>query len=261
MSRTRKRDEPRAVERRGLKRAGLWVIAALVGALVLDWLLRTDTLPVDQVSFEGAFDEVSREELERAVFKHVQGNFLVVDLDTIKREVEALPWVHEAAVRRAWPAGIHVQFSEQEIVARWGKDAWLNRYGEKVRLNRVPDTLVGLPVLAGPDGSEAYVLETYNEFSGILGAADVRIARLEYGARGDWSIHAANGLQLVLSREQVRYRLRRFADVYRKIVAGARSDLRRVDLRYTNGFAVEWSEKRARPLRPAWRGVPVPNKG
>jgi cell division septal protein FtsQ len=51
----------------------------------------------------------------------------------------------------------------------------------------------------------------------------------------------ANGIEINLGREDFTERLQRFVDIYPRILASQSDKIAVVDLRYTNGFAVRWT--------------------
>ncbi len=61
------------------------------------------TLPVEQLHVEGVFQRVTPLQIEGAVVDALVGGFLTVDLDMLKREIEALDWVDAAELTRVWP--------------------------------------------------------------------------------------------------------------------------------------------------------------
>jgi cell division protein FtsQ len=256
-------------------RAAAAAVAALLVLLVLllalDWLLRGDTVPVRNLRFEGEFRHVTAEELELAVRDAVRGNFLLLDLESIRRRVEALPWVHRAAVRRSWPRDIAIQFTEQQPVARWGASAWVNHVGEEIRVDGV-DLPSDAPNLDGPAGSSAVVLEHYQEFSALLAPAGLAIKRLTMTARRSWEVELsglrtatreADGMLVIVDREEAGRKLERFARLYQPVLAAQATSIRRVDLRYGNGLAVEWRSGgvATRPPTSADRLGPAPKEG
>lgn len=217
----------------------LAALATLIAALhVADRMLRADSLPVQAVHFEGPFRHVTQSELEAAVRDLVRGNFLLLDLAAIQAAVEALPWVHTAAVRRMWPRDLHVRFTEQRLVARWGEGAYLNDAGEVVRLRG--EGLPEGPLLEGPEGTSATVLERYEDFRRLLAPAGLAVERLTLTPRRSWRVQVEGGFTIVLDRTDPQRKLARFARVYPAALAGVRERIRQVDLRYANGFAVEW---------------------
>jgi len=211
----------------------------LVFAFGADWLLRTDNFPVRHVRFEGEFRHVTQAELEKAVMNTVHGNFFLIDLDAVKARVESLPWVYKASVRREWPQDVYVRFTEQQLAARWGEAAFLNQVGDVVRVGGA-DLPAGLPRLDGPDDTGPQVLEHYKSLGGILAAAGLTLERLTLTARRTWQLGLSNGITIVIDHEQPEDKLERFARVYVQSLAPMVANIKQVDLRYTNGFSVQW---------------------
>jgi cell division protein FtsQ len=227
--------------------AALWIftglLALIASILAIDWLLRPTTFPVQAVHLEGEFKRVSQAELEGAVMDTVRGNFLRVDLGAVKEKVEALPWVQSASVRRAWPRNVHVQFTEQYLLARWNGDAWVNQALEAVQVAGA-DLPQQLARLEGPDGTQAQVYERYQTLHNLLAASDLGLARLTLTPRRTWRLELDNGIALVLDRDDVEQKVARFARAWPSL-AHNQAAIAQVDLRYTNGFAVLWKAGRA----------------
>jgi cell division protein FtsQ len=219
------------------------VFVALLGLIALlatlDWLLHPQGLRVRNVRFEGEFRRVTHAELARAVRDVVDVNFLLLDLEAVKRKVEALPWVYRADIRRWWPRDVYVQFEEQKIVARWGDRGWVNHAGEAVRL---PDAEfpADMPRLDGPEGTSAQVLEQYQQLAPLLGAHGLVPGSVTLTPRRTWELDLTNGIKLVLDGRDIRRKVEQFARVYTQQLASQAANIRQVDLRYANGFAVRW---------------------
>ena len=101
----------------------------------------------------------------------------------------------------------------------------------------------GLPLLAGPEGSEHTLAERYVQFEPMVQSVGVGIRRLSMDERRAWSAVLTNGMELVLGRDAQQQRLARFVAVYPKVLAPRIQQIAAVDLRYTNGFAVRWRGK------------------
>jgi cell division protein FtsQ len=215
----------------------------VAAAYAADWALRAENFPVRSVRFEGPFRHVTREQLERATLGAVRGNFFLVDLGAVQRHVETLPWVQQASVRRLFPNAIAISFTEQRLAARWGADAWLNADGEVVRVSG-DDLPSDLPHLDGPDGTSAQVYRAFHEFRERLVPLDLKLVGLALSARRSWRLDLqppeARPFTIVVDHERPMPRLERFVRVYRAAFAGSQDRIRQVDLRYTNGFAVQW---------------------
>jgi len=231
-------------------RAGLYAFGVLAFAtlalLAADTVLRPDSFAVRSLSFEGEFRQVDQKALTAAVMDSVRGNFFLLDLDAIRERARSVPWMHEVTVRRHWPDGVHIRFSEQQLVARWGKSGWVNAQGEYVNLQG-REGPTGLPLFIGPEGLQARVLEHFRMLNEILAPVELQVAVLTLTDRHSWNIVLRNGLVLTLGREEPEPKVERFARVYPRALAAQVARVKRVDLRYTNGFSVEWTNRTGAP--------------
>ncbi len=50
----------------------------------------------------------------------------------------------------------------------------------------------------------------------------------------------SNGIEVKQGRENLMQRLRRFVDIYPRVLSERSSEVATVDLRYISGFAVRW---------------------
>lgn len=219
----------------------LMLLGLAIGfALAVEYVSRPDRFPVRTVRFEGEFDRVDEARLMKTVVDHVRGNFFLLDLDAVRARVQNLPWVRQASVRREWPLAIFVRFEEQRLVARWGDDLWLNAFSELVDLGGEAGP-EGLPLLHGPKGTQSQVFENYQSMNQIVSRVGLDISRLELSPRRTWRVDLSNEIPLVLGRDQPETKLLRFIDVYGTTLANRADQIKQVDLRYTNGFSVEWA--------------------
>lgn len=218
------------------------VLAALLGATItlgVQWLQDPYRFPLSVVKVDGAYRHLDRERLQAAVAPYVEGGFFGVDVASLCREVEQLPWVYRASVARSWPDGLTLQIEEQQAVARWGEHGYLNRLGEAF----YPEgkaALAHLPVMSGPSGHELAVLEKYRRISTTLAPLGLTVAQVHLDERRAWRLEMSNGIRLELGRSDTWPRLQRFVLAWPSVFAGRRDELRQVDLRYSNGFSVFW---------------------
>jgi cell division protein FtsQ len=196
--------------------------------------------PIDRVVVQGRFQRVSSMDVQQAVRDRVHDAGLVtVDLDTVQRGIESLPWVDTVSVGRSWPRGLQVRVVEQVAAARWGANGLLNDRGE-LFLSEARFIPPELPRLSGPKGTETLVAKRYLAIQGRLVEGGVRIAALRLDARGAWEIDLDNGVRIRLGRRQVDERFERFVAAALRIVVQRSAEINYVDMRYTNGFSVGW---------------------
>ncbi|MBI3343453.1 MAG: cell division protein FtsQ/DivIB [Gammaproteobacteria bacterium] len=218
---------------------GLLAAALLAGATWGIVTLRDPaTLPIRAVKVEGRFTHVTAQALQQAVADAATGGFLSVDVDAIRRAALSLPWVHSVGVRRVWPDTLRLTVTEQTAVARWGEQSLINSNGDVF----TPDPSSfppGLPELRGPAGTEDAVLSRYRAMNEILAPLKLRITRMELDERRAWRLSMDGGMELVLGREQAEERLQRFINIYPALQAAEPPGIARVDMRYSNGFALQ----------------------
>jgi cell division protein FtsQ len=239
--RNRRRKEPRERRLPSLpwRRIALWTLTPFGLAAALYAIGPALDQPVRVIAVEGPFQRVSAVQVEKAVSAALNGGFLSVDLQRVRRAVQAIPWVDRASVQRRWPAGLRVVVEEQVAAARWGDSGLLNTRGELFMTDarHVPPEL---PRLDGPAGSEALVANRYLAIAGRLVEVGLRLSAVRLDARGAWELDLANGVTVRLGRRQVDERLERFLEAAVPLVTERATDIAYVDLRYTNGFAVGW---------------------
>lgn len=230
---------------------GVLLLGLLGVTLVLgvQWMQNPYRFPLRVVKVDGEIRHLDRQHLQTVVAPFVLGGFFTVDVATICREVENLPWVEKARVARTWPDGLNVTISEQEPVARWGEGGFLNPRGEPffpLSSEAVPD----LPALAGPSGHEPAVLDKYRQITRILEPLGLRVTGVRLDERRAWHVQTADGMRLELGHAYIWQRLQRFVRVWPVVLAGRVDMAQRVDLRYSNGFSVYWQPVGAEPSGP-----------
>lgn len=219
-------------------------LAILIVALFVwggQYLSNPDTLPIKQVRVEGDFTRLSPVDLQQLVTDKVRGGFFNLNVDAVRDALLAEPWVSKVSVQRVWPDGLRVIVTEQIPVVRWGDKGLLNELGEyfEPELNTIPENL---PSLTGPDGSEVLLLKRYQEMQQRVKEIKFSIVELTLDERRAWSFRLANGINIILGRKQVSERFQRFLDLIPTTVSGRIAQTAKVDMRYTNGFAVKWRQ-------------------
>jgi len=228
-----------------LLRGALIMASGLVLAGILGWGWATLTdpglLPIKNVQVRGAFTHVNAANVRAAVRPILIGNFLTVDIRRVQQAVQTLPWVRHAEVRRAWPDAVHIAVIEQVAVAQWGGEALVNAAGEIFRPAR-DSYPQGLPTLQGPEGSGQVVVAALQNMDAIVAPLGLHISRLILDERRAWSLELDNGVQVVLGRGDGYGRLLKFVRFYHRAFHDRAATVARVDLRYSNGFAVRWKQ-------------------
>ena len=224
----------------------LWGLALVLVCLTIftaSWFLSRlqdpNVMPIRLVKVEGEVRHLNPKRLEEVVYKAVDGSFFSVTLAKVRAEVELLPWVDSVSIRRVWPDTLRVKVVEQQPLARWANDGLVNLRGEIFRPKPMLD-FPGLAVLEGEAQDCVGISQEYQKIETLLSTVGLELEKVRVDARQAWMLWTRNGLELNLGRKQVMPRLSRFVQLYPGLSSGNRAMLKKVDLRYPNGFTTSW---------------------
>lgn len=223
-----------------------WAVA--LGMLMLPvlgvlngWMLQ-DRWPMRRLEVTAEFQHVSAEQIRTAVASRVGRGYFDTDPAAIRSALAGLPWVEDVRVRKRWPDRIEVMLVEHRARAHWGRDQLLSDRGV---LFTTPgaSNLQGLPRLVGPDERMSEVLAFHDAAQQQLSGIGLTVGGTRLSRRGSWTLVLADGSSIVIGRHaDAKARLSRLVRVLPQLLQGERRPFARIDLRYTNGFAIEWAE-------------------
>ena len=238
--------------------AGVSVI--YLGVLIKDIDIPT-LMPVNDVKVIGELNFLDRDEVESMVKSEVQGGYFTVDLNNIRNTLMRDPWVSNVSLRRQWPAGLNVMIDEHQPVAYWNHDGYINEAGEVFKPEDL-DTSLNLPRLNGPEGHHNNVWKFMNVLYQEMALLEYEVVRLKLDDRRAWQLviaghesietsgSVASEINVRLGRFETEKRLQRFVRILPALTAEYRlaagklteNNIKVIDMRYPNGFAVQKSE-------------------
>ena len=216
---------------------GLGVVcaASVKAALVLN------AIPVERIVVTGKLEYTQKVALQEMVQPVLVGGFLGADLSLIQNQLEQLPWVYQAIVRRQWPNALEIHVVEQLPIARWGQSSFLNHEGEAFHPSG-ESRWDSLPVLKGVEGQEQELINAYQFISETLRPLELTVSELTANDRGQLRAVLSGETELLLGSTDLSERLARFIALYQSAGEAAHPKMERVDLRYQSGLAVVFSE-------------------
>lgn len=173
--------------------------AVVVAAAAIEAYFTLESIPVQRITVTGELAHTRYEEVQEMVQPALAGGFLNADLHRIRSQLQALPWIYEATVRRKWPSALEINVMEQLPIARWGSDGFLNHEGEVFRSDS-GEQWQSLPLLRGPEGSARALVANYQRLVELLRPLGLTVEQLAVDQRGQVAAELAGGVQLVLGR-------------------------------------------------------------
>jgi cell division protein FtsQ len=222
-----------------------WLVVALAVAAVA--LLRDAAWPIKRLEVGGDMRHLNVSAVRTQVLARVSGNFLSVDLAHMQSLLEGLPWVRQAQVQRVFPHTLRVTLQEHQVLAWWGEvggERLINTHAEGFDAppDQVPDE--GLPVLMGPPARETEVAQAWLALRDVFAPTGQTLQRLSLDARGSWHAWLANDGELALGQGPASDwipRVQALVQSAKQWRSQAKAWPKRIDLRYRNGYAVQWS--------------------
>ena len=211
----------------------LVLASCLLTALAVYYLFVSDTFLIKRAKFLGQFTHLSVEHLRTKMKDELRGNFFSFDVQGLKKLLISDPWIQSVRIKRVWPNSIHIQISERDAVAYWGKTQLLSHEGVLFEPDILPQNL---PKLSGPNGSKEEVLHTFKWINSKLLSTPRSLAVLHLSDRNAWTLGLDNGLKVRLGSRDTENRLNRFIQYL--IIGEQFAQAEYIDLRYPNGFAV-----------------------
>ena len=158
-----------------------------------------------------------------------------------------MPGVYQAAVRRHWPDTLEISITEAGAIALWyATDG--SALESRDYVNLPPDSNIILqPVLRSPTVDRHTVIDAFLDLVSNLSPLGLEVKNLSVNAAGDWvvvlqsaSLQIPVELEIVMGRGNPARKVDQFAAVFDSFLQDRLPDIERVDMRYDNGFAVQW---------------------
>lgn len=214
--------------------------ALLLIIVALGWQgWQTLDRPVSLVRIDGELTTAERARATELVSLFLPAGVLSLDTREVRDLLEQESWVDSVSLWRSWPDAVRLEIRAEAAVARWRTDALLSARGRIIE----PLELLGLdslPRLAGPDGSAAQVMQTFQRIADVLRPHGLRIETLDMDAEGGIEVRLRQGPLLVFGHRELGGRLQRLDLVLRQEFADGLAEVERIDTRYDNGIAVAW---------------------
>ncbi|WP_374087723.1 cell division protein FtsQ/DivIB [Methylomicrobium lacus] len=224
-----------------------WKILAVLGVIgVLVWKFgegfkpySSHVTPVKYVRIGGVFQHLTKDEIKNTLLPLVQAGFLATDMQAVHVAVANLPWVEGVEVKRVWPDAIDIRVGEKTAFARWGDNSLITEQGVIFSPHNV-DQFLMLPKVTGPALQEQKVLEIMKGVTTALEDQAMVLTEFAINDRWAWKIRLANGMEILLGREDQLKKLQRFLRTLQVMGPEQADAIAIADLRYPNGYAVTW---------------------
>ncbi|MEE4349427.1 MAG: cell division protein FtsQ/DivIB [Pacificimonas sp.] len=152
---------------------------------------------VDDVEVRGA-DRLQRLPVYTAALDGASDSMLLVDLDTVRGRLEALPWVENASVSRALPNRLIIDIDERVPAAIWQNDGGyrlIDRNGHVLQTTGL-EAFTGLPFIVDDGANEE--VEPLLALLGDFPAVEEALYAATWRGERRWDFELRTGERLLL---------------------------------------------------------------
>lgn len=216
-----------------------WVFLLLPLSLGAYYLSQMDEiLPIRSVQLAGNFEYLDQGEIEKTLQAYIGQGFFSFDIHQLQRSLHDKPWTASVSVRRIWPDKIRVTITEKKPVARWDEQHLLSDRAQVY----LADTggFEHLPLVHAKGHDPEWALRQFYALDARFSSVDERVRALEVDSRGALELELIGGLEIKLGRGDIERKITRLMSIYTQQILPRREQIERLDLRYSNGFAVAW---------------------
>ncbi len=224
------------------RKIGWFVFVILPLALVIgvyQWMQNPEHLTIASVEVSGDLNVLNKSQLEPVIQPYTMTNLYLLDAKSLEAAIESNTWVNSASMTKIWPDKLAIKIFEQKPVAFWGDDKMLAENGEII--DAIQKEKKGLlPTLYSPREKGREMAANFLRIQRWMKGLPFKIVSFKEDTRGSWRVKLNSGLVLKVGKNEQKKRLRRFMVGYEQSLVSVIDQVKSVDLRYTNGFAVQW---------------------
>jgi cell division protein FtsQ len=219
-----------------------WLLLIPVLLPAIFYLYQLDQfLPIKTIKVAASFENLDQREVETTLQKYIGEGFFSLDIQQVQESLRQKPWTESVSVRRIWPDSIKVIIVEKKPLARWDRKHLLS--DKAVVYLAATGEFSHLPLVHAVNHQPKWVLNQFHRLEQRLSQVDERLVSIKVDSRGALDLVLLNGLLIKLGRADIDYKIERLIAIYNDQILPRREQIQRLDLRYSNGFAVAWKKE------------------
>lgn len=223
-------------------RSSGWILLSMVLAATLAYLAhQSRLLPIRSIGLNGNFQYLDQRQVESTLKQLSTDSFFMFDIQRAQAMLSAKPWTESVSIRRVWPDQLQVVIAERKPVARWDQQHLVS--DKAVVFQASANDFAQLPKVYAADGDSAQVLAQYHQLTAQFDALNEQVVCVHKDSRGALTIELASDLVIRVGRQAVAHKIARLISIYDQQIRPRRQQIKQIDLRYSNGFAIAWRKE------------------
>ena len=219
-----------------------WIFPLLLILAGSAYLYQLDTLlPIKKIKLVGTFEHIAPQDVESVLQDYVGKGFFSLNIHELQKLLSEKPWTESVSIRRVWPDRLDITIVERKPVARWDDQHLLS--DQAIVFSADVGDFRQLPLVYTANNNIASLLNRYYTLDKRFETLGEKLISLRQDSRGALDIELSDGLLIKVGRDQIEHKISRLITIYEQQILPRRTEIRQLDLRYSNGFAVAWKKE------------------
>ena len=225
----------------------LLILAVLLSVPLL--LPDDDFMPINKIRVSGNYQQINTDNINTILDSNLGKGFFSVNIKSIQRSINLQPWVDTVSVKRIWPRELHVRLIQKKAVARWDSENLLSQ--QAVIFKADSQAFNHLPLISGYSGQSKELLQRYNQIQHEFSRHGIVVTEMSEDSKGALSLLLNKKIKVSIGSENRDMKLRHLLAVYAQQIKPRTEQIKHIDFRYNNGFAIAWKDDYLKQLDDA----------
>lgn len=219
------------------------ILLVVVGHFVIKFMHKA---PAQPLTIDGKnLTTIELNSLQDTLSPLEQVQFFSADLHRIHDVVAKLSWVESVQIQRDWYQGVVVSVVPRRAVANFGSQQMLDANGVVfVPANAKQLMDKKLVTLYGDQQKSKEIMRQMQHINTWFAPLGLHVQDLVLTSRQTWVAKFNNGMRVVVDHENTEQKLYSLSKILKGQFEKQLPQMQSVDLRYKNGFAITWKNKR-----------------
>lgn len=227
------------------------LIAGLSFLVIKSKTLWNELLPINEIVLQGETKFLKHQDIIEFMQQQSASGLLAIDLEELQKKAKKIEWVKAVEIRKVWPEKLLFVVEEHHPVAVFD-NIILTEQGTLInvkdkellmhqQINELPKVAFE-EEKAKVDDEYNFIWKEFKQMKRSFEIVNLNLNNLHVDNTNNWRLNFPNEVSITLGRKERLDRVERLVKVYQLIEN--KMEIKSIDLRYHNGFAIEWNEKK-----------------
>ena len=227
--------------------ANMWITLTVVLFVAIFFVVSNriyNSQPAKVVVNTKNLDAAQYETLNKVMEKKEAGSFFTAILPELKDSAMQQDWISQVDIERKWGEGIVITALPREAIARFGSEHLIDSQGKVYKpVSESELSQPGLIMLQGDADQSTLIMQQMQQVNQWFAPLDMQVEDLVLTPRMTWAIKFNNGMRIIVDNEHTSQKLMNLSQLLQNQLADKKENIAAADLRYKNGFVIDWKAK------------------